>query len=402
MKTKILVSLIALLAVMAYVQLAGVLAVGDLNVSSIQANVNGVDMGSKTVVNYAGATLVVRTEFVVNQDYSNADSKVRVWIGGKETEASVKDIALTTGTHYEYLVLKVPTDIDSTETVSLYVRVESGSDYQEAEFNLKLQRKTYSVDILSVDYDRTVKAGENLPVTIVLSNDGYRELKNLFAIVSIDELGISKKVYFNDLIINDTCNKCDKEDSAERTVTLKIPTNAKAGEYQMKVEALNSKQSSFVTKVVVVAGSEEESRIVVPVTSKDFTTGDSVTYDVVIVNSGSKVGVYEIVPETTSGLSVSTDTPIVTVAAGSSQTVKVAVKASRDGAYTFAVNVNSDGQLVQRASLTANVDAGNMFSGNVAILTIILAIVFVVLLVVLVVLLTRKPMKSEELEESYY
>jgi len=32
MKTKILVSLIALLAVMAYVQLAGVLAVGDLNV----------------------------------------------------------------------------------------------------------------------------------------------------------------------------------------------------------------------------------------------------------------------------------------------------------------------------------------------------------------------------------
>lgn len=81
MKTKILVSLIALLAVMAYVQLAGVLAVGDLNVSSIQANVNGVDMGSKTVVNYAGATLVVRTEFVVNQDYSNADSKVRVWIG---------------------------------------------------------------------------------------------------------------------------------------------------------------------------------------------------------------------------------------------------------------------------------------------------------------------------------
>ena len=137
--------------------------------------------------------------------------------------------------------------------------------------------------------------------------------------------------------------------------------------------------------------------------SKTLDIGQEVSYDLVIVNSGSKMKVYTLTPEEAKGLIVETDS-IVTVPADDSKTVKVKVKATEsadEGTHVISVNVESEGELVKTVNFSANVEkaqAGN----SVVVLTIVLAIIFVVLLIILIVLLTRKPATMETEETSYY
>jgi hypothetical protein len=110
-----------------------------------------------------------------------------------------------------------------------------------------------------------------------------------------------------------------------------------------------------------------------------------------------------LIPGTVEGLVVSVAEPIVTVPAGSSKVVRVNVRAGeKEGTYSFSVDVTSQGELVKKVVMNANVSERALGTSNVAILTVILAIIFVVLLIVLIVLLTRKPARPEEFEESYY
>jgi len=187
---------------------------------------------------------------------------------------------------------------------------------------------------------------------------------------------------------------------------LSIPASAQAGIYTLEVEAFNDDTSMSTTKNIAISGSEERSEVLTAVTSKDVSKGATVTYDLVIVNSGNNIAVYNIVPETAANLIVSVDQPIVTVPAGSSKVVTVSATAGEViGTYAFAVNVESNGQLVKRVNLSANVVSGAVgvtAPNNMVVLTVVLAIIFVVLLVVLIVLLSKKPEKSEEFEESYY
>ena len=132
--------------------------------------------------------------------------------------------------------------------------------------------------------------------------------------------------------------------------------------------------------------------------------GGTVSYDLVLVNSGNSVAVYQIVPQSVNNLVVTVDQPVVTIPAGSSKVVTVKATAGNlPGIYAFKVDVNSNGELVKELTLTANVSGSNVaMPSNIVILTVVLAIIFVVLLIVLIVLLTRKPAKAEEFGESYY
>jgi hypothetical protein len=121
------------------------------------------------------------------------------------------------------------------------------------------------------------------------------------------------------------------------------------------------------------------------------------------VNTGDRIRVYELSAEVPGGLSVELEETVVAVPAGASRSIRVRAVADRESTFDFAVNVRSEGQLVQRQTFTAHVEGRPAFTANATILlTVILAIIFVVLLVVLIVLLTRKPEKTEEFGESYY
>jgi len=406
MNTKILVSLMTILALLAVIP--GVLATSDV-VNTTSVEVDGMYVGEagntiRDVAVEAGQVVPLRVEFKANKNAS--DVEISAWIRGHRSDSVSKNLPdLINGSEYNAkLALRIPSDLDETEEdLTLVIEIETDEGSIKEEYTLKAQREPYKANILFVEADRTVVAGSSLPVDVVVKNLGRHELKDLVVSVGIPELGLEKRAYFGDLTPTDICDDCDKEDAVEKRIYLKVPVSVNAGDYELVVEVYGEDTSDVVKKNVEIIGTEEATQVIVPVSSKELSTGETKTYTLVLVNAGRNIGVYEIIPETAEGVIVSVSNPVVTVPAGSSKAVEVEVKAgSREGTYNFAVNINSQDKLVKRVVMNANVVEGKIVSGNLTILTIVLAIIFVVLLIVLIVLLTRKPTKSEELEESYY
>lgn len=401
MKTSLLVSLAVILAVFV---LPVVLAVDVATIDLVE--VDGMDTASGSVAIEAGQTVPVRVEFTSNMNASEVE--VTAWIVGERSDAASKALPdLIIGREYNAkLSLQIPSKLDETEEeLTLVVEIETDEGSVREERALQIQREPYNANVLFVEIDSMVEAGTNVPVDVVVKNLGRHELDDLVVKATVEQLGISKRAYFGDLTPLDNWEDDeDAEDSAQGRLYLKIPVNAQAGTYELVVEAYNEDTMATVRKSVTVVGAEKASEVLVPVSSRELATGEEKTYSLIIVNSGDNIGVYEVVPETAEGVIVSVENPIVTVPAGSSQLVELQVKAgSREGTYSFAVDVSSEGQLIETAVMNANVVKGGVATGsNLTVLTVILAIVFVVLLIVLIVLLTKKPSKAEEFEESYY
>ena len=410
MKTNFLVFLVTALVLAS----AAVLAADIVDVDRVE--VNDLDVSTGFLAVEAGEVVPIDIYFTALKDAS--DVEVSAWIQGERSdgvEKAFRDLIEGKEYHAE-LSLRIIDDLDEIdEDITLYVRIETDNGNWEEHYTLSAQREPDKADILFVEVERTVDVGVNIPVDIVVKNLGRDELDDLIVEVSIPELSISKRAYFGDLQPTDECptdadENCDDdefEDATERRVYLKIPSNTQAGNYELVVEAYNDDTISGIKKTITVVGSEEASKVIIPVSNKELSFGQEKTYTLIVVNSGSKIGIYELLPETAEGVIVSVDEPVITVPAGSSGIVEVKVKAgSRDGTYNFAVNVNSEGQLVERAVMSASVVKGAGVSGvtssNLTILTVILAIIFVVLLIVLIVLLTRKPERPEEFEKTYY
>lgn len=382
-------------------------------VSAANVTISDVDVsGIKTLSTYgsglavfAGQSLPVRVVFNSNANLS--DVRVKAWISGESDYAvsSERFDVLANNVYSRLMTIDAPAKVDPTEALKLEISIESKADgvLATAVVNLGAQRDAYSVDVLDVSMDTKVRAGSNLAVALVLKNTGMHFAEDTFVKASIPALGIERNVYFGDLSPVDQVNP-DKEDAAERTLYLSIPSNTPAGIYTVQFEAYNADSSTTVTKKVAVVGASGDSRIVSTASSKSFAVGDKETYSMTLVNSGNEVQVYDISFEAPEGLSLTADESVFAVSAGNSKTIKVEASAVKAGTYNFVMNVESDGNLVKKESFEAKVSSSGIKSGVNAtvVLTVVLAIVFIVLLVVLIVLLTRKPQKSEEFGESYY
>ena len=400
MNKKILIPFVAVLAIF----LAGFAAAGNL-VSIDSVTFNEVELSDSWDVNvagFSGDTIPVRVTFEALE--TSQDVKVRVEIyGGRE------DVRVTTGrfnvidgnTYTKLLSLQLPSELkDTTKDLTLYVKVyDANHDTEdvEKEFVVKMQRESYEYDVLSIDYPLVVSAGDLVPVSVVVENTGMQELEDGYVIVSIDELSVSKRGYFGDLVPVDYDDE-DSVDSVQKTVYLRIPESANAGVYNLDVKVYNKDALTTTSRDLIKVEGSASTMVLAAVKNQDMKAGETATYDLVIVNSGDSVKVYNINAVSGNALQVSVPS-VITVGPDSSETVPVTVTAASDteiGAYTFSVDVNG-----QQVVFGANITGGRAASSVVA-LTVVLVIVFVVLLIVLIVLLTRKEKPIEEVETSYY
>ncbi|MGC9309927.1 MAG: hypothetical protein ACP5D2_04515, partial [Candidatus Nanoarchaeia archaeon] len=231
---------------------------------------------------------------------------------------------------------------------------------------------------------------------VVISNDGYERLDDGYVRVEIPELGLSTRGYFGDLVSTE-CDSCDNEDSVQKTVYLKMPENAQSGTYDMQVRVYNA-DSETSTNHLIQVGASEKTRLIAAVKNQDVKAGESVTYEVILVNSGDDLQVFNMQAVSGSALDVSVPS-VVTVGPESSKTVQIQADVSRDaavGSYTFTLSANGE-----EVTFGANVTEETV-SNSVLALTVVLVVIFVVLLIVLIVLLTRKGQPEEEVETSYY
>ena len=395
---KILVSLVAILALV-------ISLIASVSASSINVEVSGVETNDIAV--FAGQTIPVRVIF--SSDNDATDVRVKAWVSGeKDYTVSTERFDVVAGKVYSRLMaVTVPSKIDPTEDLKLEVLVESRNDgtIVEKTISLSAQRESYNIEILDASMKPEVTAGNALAIDLVLKNRGTQFSEDTFVKARIPALGIEQKAYFGDLSPVDQSDP-DKEDAVERRIVLNVPANTPVGLYLVELEAYNADSSAALTKkVAVVGGGSEDSQFVVSANSKTFAANEKAQYSLTLVNSGDKIRVYQLVPETPESLALSLDDNIVIVPAGTSKTVNFEVTASKENKYSFAVNVYSDNELVKRSNFLANVgDKSSAGAGNATVvLTVILAIIFVVLLVVLIVLLTRKPdNKADEFGESYY
>ncbi len=351
----------------------------------------------------AGENMDIEVVFTSNLANTVSDVIVEAKLIGKSgyvVETEEFDVLGNGHTYNRRLSMQVPFDVDFNEKFALRISVEGRSGVLATQtIDLVVQSENDLLEILSIENEPEVKAGENLAIDVILKNRGRHKAEDNYVIARIPTLGISKTVYFGDLSVVDTSDP-DFEDSAERRIYLKIPENAAEGLYTIEFEAYNSETSSLATKKIFV--SKAGSQVVKSQESKTFAAGETQTYTMTVVNTGNSIKVYNLVVNADSSLNVDLADTVVVVPAGSSQSVRFDVSSSEEGTHQFTVNVESEGQIIDSAVFTANVEGRNIAGNAAVLLTVVLAIIFVVLLIVLIVLLTRKPETKEEIGESYY
>lgn len=256
MKTKTFLSaFLALVAVFMFSMVSASIA------STAVVTFNDVELtGSNvTMAGITGDSVPVRVVFTSDVDAS--DVKVKVWVDNGRTEYTdvTSRFNLVSGSTYsKVLTLQIPSDLDETNK-ALNVRVEvynAESEFYLDSFTVQAQRESYNIGILSVDYDLFATAGDVVPVSVVLTNEGFEDSDNGFVTVAVPALGIMSKAYFNDLAaVENKSMEYKIDDSVQRILYLKIPSNAKSGVYDVVVRAYNADTSSTVTQSIKVDGS---------------------------------------------------------------------------------------------------------------------------------------------------
>lgn len=402
--------LVALLAVLA-VFMFSFASAAIVDESNVVVNFNGVDINGvgvdATSVNLtmsgdAGDTVPVKVSFIGIADASDVKVRVEIYGGSEDFFQSTSRFNVVSGSVYTKLLnLQLPSDLrDTTKDLVLKVRIYNQDNEYSAEFPIVMQRDSYKLDVISLDFDSSVSAGDSVPVAVVIKNIGFENSQDGFVTITIPELGVYAKGYFGDLVAVDNCtsgSECDVQDATQKVLYLKIPETAKDGVYSLIAKVYDSDSVSTVTESISVSASTATQ--VIPATkSQDMKAGETKTFTMILVNSGSKIMVYNLQAVSGSDLTVSVPS-VVTVDAGSSKEVQVTVTASSDaeaGVYPFTVSANG-----VSTTFNANV-TGKTVSLSAVALTVVLVIVFIVLLVVLIVLLTKKDKPTTEVETSYY
>jgi hypothetical protein len=427
MKTKNLLVSFAALATIVLLAITFVSAKTDITTDE-SVYINGDIVNSADVISVTeGETIPIRVVFT--SDVSASDVQVRVQIDGYyvdiEDETPRFDVEI--GKRYsKSLSLKIPTELsdklseDATLEITIFNR-----DYETtpADISLRVQRESYKVMVMSADALQYVKAGQLLPIDVVIKNIGYNDLSDLYITATIATLGVERRAYFGDIVALEcnsdsdleprmdsngdpaVCNEDDQEVASGR-LYLQIPEDVKPGVYTIDVEATSQDASASDTVQVTLQNDFLGENVISTVTSRTVAAGEDAEYSILIVNPTSKLRVYRIVPETSSDLTVSVSESVVAVPAGSSKTVVVKASSNTEGTYNLNVNVFSEQDLVGKAALSTKVEGKKSTTSGatnpIIVLTVVLAIIFVVLLIVLLVLIGKKPEKSEEFGESYY
>lgn len=372
--------------------------------SSIDLEINGVDISEDPAI-IVGDTVFIRIEFesLVN----DSDVTIRAELEGdrERVEAETTRFDVESGfTYAKTLALNVPHDLrnEISGTIDLNIKI---SDTSLMTYELRVQRESFDLEVLSVNVPQTVEAGELFPVDTVLKNTGYNDLDDLFVTVRIPALGVERTTFFGDLValecndnddslenwgvdISRTCFE-DKTDTASGRIFLDVPYDAKSGVYALEVIVEGDDVATSQTVKVEIANSFSEGNFIM--------SGN----ELLIVNPTNELVVYKLIPRNLEGTSISLSEELIAIPAGSSRTVTVAAQSTNSGENVFNIDVfTSDGRLVDTVTFNKALENENATS-PIVVLTVILAIIFVILLVVLIVLLGKKP-KTEEFGESYY
>lgn len=367
-----------------------------------QVKIDDVFASANEVSVVAGETITVKVMFTALQDAS--DVKLKLELEGAKVSEEATTSSFTVEAKKKYsktLTLTVPYELQDevSDELTLDIKVWNGEfRTEDNQISLNVQRPSYNAAIMSIDSAQSVEAGKALPIDVVLKNNGYSRLDDVYVTVKISALGLERTSYFGDLVAIE--NKYD-DDTVTKRFLLELPSDAKAGAYTLEVKAFNNDFSVSKSAQVAVENEFPSSAVVADI-KKSASVGSETEFELVIANPTNKLRVFRIVTESNGDLTTGSSVQLVSVPAGETKTISVTAKPESKGEYTFDVHLFAGEELVDSVKLGVLAEGRSASSSSIVALTIILVIIFLVLLGALIALMRKNPKQSEEFGESYY
>jgi len=251
----LLIPFVAVLALM----FVGFASAGLAN--NVYVELNGEEIGlNDNLASFAGDVVPIKVTFTAGEDADDVRIEVGMYDGRDDVDAVSNRFNTVDGKRYTKLLsLKLPSDFDGeldemTLSVEIYDADHDTDDYDE-DYRVSMQRESYELDVLSVDYPSKVSAGDVFPVSVVIENNGYDFAEDNFVVVSIPALGVSARGYVGDLDSSEDYDHDNHEDDAtQKTVYLEIPADAETGVYEMEIAVYNDDSKTIVGNLIAVDG----------------------------------------------------------------------------------------------------------------------------------------------------
>ena len=384
-------------------------AAQDFDISKVEVNdVTATELGDAVFVE-AGSD--VEVEVFIDGNGSSDSVRVKAWIGGYEyDEIEDRTDIFEVEPNVDYkktLNLYIPEDIDASDDYTLHVEVFDDDNNVEKEFTLRLQERRHFLNIQDIILrPSSVEAGRSLFATVRVENLGDKKEEDIQVNVAIPELGVSARDYIDELVPQENTDDDDEETSASSNeIFLRIPSDAKSGDYNLVVEVVYNRGHDIVTgraKVVVegVSVVKEDSLVNIDSQSKTVNPGEQVIYKVMVANMGDVVQRYSLEISGESLWATSRVDPLfVSVKPGETAELNALLTVKEDspaGRNSFLARVRSGEDLVKEFSLSADVSNGaNFGEGTRKALTVVFG-VLVVLLIILGLVVAFNRMKGSE------
>jgi uncharacterized membrane protein len=397
----------------------------DFTISGVEVNDKEVSSSdSRFIVVDRGDSLEVEV-WIDGRDSGSVKDNVRVraWVGGYEYGDVVEKSDIfkvePQGTYKKTLYVGIPDDIDAddnelSQDYTLHIEVFDGTNEESENFNFRIDEKRHDLRIQDVIFrpGLTVDAGEILFSTVRVENMGDKKEEDIQVRVSIPELGVLAREYLDELVPEDR-NFEEEESSDDVDLFFRVPKNAEAKDYAVKVELIYNRGHSVLSEnyVINVDGDRDsgsvlaESVVSVDAVSKNVAQGGVVAYKFMVFNAGEEKIVYsaEILGAGAWGTS-SVEPGFVSINGGDTGEliVKVTPNADVEGSQSLTVKLKANGKTLKEVNLSANVaaseksDLGNVKRG----LEIGFAILAVLLVILGLIIAFNKLKGNDEGEET--
>lgn len=353
----------------------------------------------------------VRVKFTPYEDMDNAE--VRIFVSGYEY-SDVDDIddrtpvfdADANVTYVKKLSIKIPDDADEDDYKLRVIISDRFGEERTADYNLKIDvpRNALKIEDVVLNPSGSVRAGSALLATVRVENKGEQQQDDVKVTVSIPGLGVSGSEFIEEI------EDGDEEEETEE-IFLRVPKCAKAGNYDVIVDAEFSQKHRKVSQRTTIAVLEDDtcnedkapqSSITLGNQMQSATPGQTAIFPITVTNAGKTSKTFMVnVPTSDWAIVTITPTSMLVVPAGQTQTVFVNVMVGDEtpaGAHSLTATVSS-GDTSQELTLTTTV-LGEKTSAK-GVFEVIL-IVLVVLLVILGIVIGIAHLRGKEQTETYY
>jgi hypothetical protein len=247
MKTNKLFSIVALMlfAVLAASAVSAVptidrVEVDDTQLSTNQVNYLSVETGSQITIDV----------WLTSQE-SNDNIRVEAFVSGSDDN---EDVSAKTSlfsvedntTYKKSLSLTLPQTADADRYKLRIIVSDRNGQETVQDYNLVFDSPRHDLAIEDVIFypNGNVQAGQALLTSVRLENFGQKDENDVKVMVSIPELGISATDYINEI-------ESDDEESTEE-MYMRIPSTAKTGTYQVKIDVWYNDQHDTLSKSMSV------------------------------------------------------------------------------------------------------------------------------------------------------